>query len=156
VNLCTPVYPLQLRYQFVSHYQNAIVSSQTQPTLRISSLLKREVRPILLLGAGASARSGIPVAEDLFTEIIKWGYSVAHARNEGDPTLMRSDWWPWLERQGWFRANTPLSDQYPKAVEAILKPRQDRKTFFQRVTESPDSREPWLSNSRSTDGPTRL
>jgi hypothetical protein len=109
------------------------VSSQTQPTLRISSLLKREVRPILLLGAGASARSGIPVAEDLFTEIIKWGYSVAHARNEGDPTLMRSDWWPWLERQDWFRANTPLSDQYPKAVEAILKPRQDRKTFFQRV-----------------------
>ena len=104
-----------------------------QPSLTIATLLKREVRPVVLLGAGASARSGIPLTDELVAEIAKWGFCKAHARDLNDPTLMRSDWWPWLVKQRWFRHDAPLSEHYPRAVEAVLQPREDRKNFFQRV-----------------------
>jgi hypothetical protein len=63
----------------------------------------------------------------------KMGICKTHARDMDDPTLTRSDWWPWLTRQSWFRHDSKLSQHYPRAVEAILQPREDRKAFFQRV-----------------------
>ena len=105
----------------------------SQPPLTVATLLKREIRPILLLGAGASARSGIPLTDGLVSEIAKWGYCKTHGRDLDDPTLMRSDWWPWLTRQRWFHHDAPLSEHYPRAVEAVLQPREDRRAFFQRV-----------------------
>jgi hypothetical protein len=50
-----------------------------------------------------------------------------------DPTLMLSDWAPWQSKQPWFRHDVALSDNYARAVEAVLQPREDRKSFFQRV-----------------------
>ena len=113
--------------------RNLRVPVTSQPPLTIATLLKREVRPVVLVGAGASARSGIPLTDELVSEIAKWGYCKTHARDMDDPTLMRSDWWPWLTRQSWFRHDSQLSQHYPRAVEAILQPREDRKAFFQRV-----------------------
>lgn len=103
------------------------------PSLTIASLLKRTTRPAFLLGAGCSVRSGIATSESLVAQIAKWGYCVAYARDMDDPTVVRTDWWPWLTKQPWFRLDRPLADQYPTAVEAILRPQQDRKSFFQRI-----------------------
>jgi len=103
------------------------------PSLTIASLLKRPTRPVLLLGAGCSVRSGIPTAENLVAQIGKWGYCKAHARDIDDPTVVRTDWWPWLTKQNWFRTDCHLAELYPTAIEAILRPREDRKAFF-RVT----------------------
>lgn len=105
----------------------------SQPSLTIATLLKRPTRPILLLGAGSSVRSGIPASEALVGQIAKWGWCVANARSMDDPTVARTDWWPWLTRQPWFQANVPIANIYPAAVEAILRPREDRKAFFRRI-----------------------
>lgn len=105
----------------------------TSNSLTITSLLKRDVRPVLLLGAGCSVRSGVPTADSLVGQIAKWGYCVSHAKSLDDPTVVRTDWWPWLEKQAWYRHEQSLSDQYPMAVEAVLRPRQNRKDFFRRI-----------------------
>lgn len=105
----------------------------SQPSLTIASLLKRPTRPVFLLGAGCSVRSGIPDSEALVGQIAKWGYCVAHARSMDDPTIVRTDWWPWLKKQSWFRHDVPLADQYPSAVEALLRPQEDRKALFRRI-----------------------
>lgn len=103
------------------------------PGLTIASLLKRTTRPVLLLGAGCSVRSGVPTAETLVGQIAKWGYCVANARNMDDPTVVRTDWWPWLQKQPWYRHDLALTDQYPTAVESVLRPQEDRKAFFRRI-----------------------
>ncbi len=89
--------------------------------------------PVLLLGAGASVKSGIPLAGDLVAMAAIWGYCQHHGRVFEDPTLTRSDWWPWLSAQGWFDPEAPLPGQYPRAVERLLQPRESRRDFFLHV-----------------------
>lgn len=103
------------------------------PSLTITSLLRRDVRPVLLLGAGCSVRSGVPTADTLVGQIAKWGYCVSHAKTLDDPTIVRTDWLPWLEKQAWYRHEQSWADQYPMAVEAVLRPRQNRKDFFRKI-----------------------
>jgi len=103
------------------------------PSLAIASLLKREARPIFLLGAGCSLRSGIPTTDVLVGQIAKWGYCVANARDFDDPSVVRTDWWPWLEKQSWYRGDVSLPQLYPKAVEALLRPQHVRREFFRRI-----------------------
>lgn len=89
--------------------------------------------PVLLLGAGASVKSGIPLAGDLVSMAAIWGYCQQYGRVFGDPTLTRSDWWRWLSAQGWFDPEAPLPAQYPRAVERLLQPRESRREFFLHV-----------------------
>jgi len=114
-------------------FMGAQLRVTSQPSLTIASLLKRPTRPVFLLGAGCSVRSGIPASEALVGQIAKWGWCVAHARNVDDPTIARTDWWPWLTRQTWFRHEASIADQFPVAVEALLRPQEDRKAFFRRI-----------------------
>jgi Putative ATP-dependent DNA helicase recG C-terminal/SIR2-like domain len=86
--------------------------------------------PILLLGAGASVRSGVPAAAELAEMAARWGYCNAHGRSHLDPQVTRSDWWPWLREQSWFDQAAPLVDQYPVIVEQLLQPRANRREFF--------------------------
>jgi hypothetical protein len=112
---------------------NSSFAAASQPQTRIPALLKQLVKPVLLLGAGASVKSGIPLAGPLVELIARWSYCKAHDRSPDDPTLMRSDWWPWLRQQPWMREDCPLADLYPRAVEALLQPRTNRREFFQHV-----------------------
>jgi hypothetical protein len=89
--------------------------------------------PVLLLGAGASVKSGVPLAADLVSMAAKWGFCREKGYSFDDPNLMRSDWWPWLSKQGWFDPDQPLADQYPTAVERLLHPQESRREFFLRV-----------------------
>lgn len=97
---------------------------------RLCSLFVRGPDPIFLLGAGASVKSGIPLAHDMVEKIAKWGYCLDNGLNPEDPSLRRSDWYPWLKVQKWYREGGEQADNYPDAVENILKPRQTRKDFF--------------------------
>lgn len=99
----------------------------------IASLLKRENKPIFLLGAGASYRSGILLAGQLVDQIAKWGYCKAENRHFDDPTVMRSDWFRWLQRHPWYRHDVPAAEMYPLAVERILVPRDNRREFFREI-----------------------
>src|SRR6185369_649689 len=99
----------------------------------ITGLFNGAVRPIFLLGAGASVRSGVPLAAQLLESISKFAFCKTTARAVDDPTLMRSDWMRWLEQQDWYRRDAPPADLYPIAVENLLQPKVFRKEFFQTI-----------------------
>lgn len=99
----------------------------------VAALLTKEIKPVFFLGAGASFKSGIPLAGMLVDAIARFAYCKANNRNPDDPTLMRSDWIRWLEQQTWFRTEAQPADLYPSAVEYLLRPQGNRKEFFQRI-----------------------
>ncbi|MGA7256311.1 MAG: SIR2 family protein [Terracidiphilus sp.] len=100
---------------------------------RLYSLLKSRPKPVLLLGAGASVRSGIPGAAGVVERAARWAYAHQHGRSEEDPRLQRSDWLPWLEQQSWFDQNMALVDNYPSVVQNLLQPRHSRAEFFRKL-----------------------
>lgn len=80
----------------------------------IAGLLNDGQKPIFLLGAGASVSSGVPLAGQLVESIAKFAYCKTTARVFDDPTLMRSDWYGWLEQRPWFnRAALPADRNRP-------------------------------------------
>ena len=110
---------------------------QTAPIGRLRSLFVRGPDPIFLLGAGASVKSGIPLAHDMVEKIAKWGYCLENGVDPEDPRIRRSDWHPWLKMQKWYREDKEQADNYPDAVENILQPRQTRKDFFVKMLNTP-------------------
>ena len=56
---------------------------------RLYSILKGQPRPILLLGAGASLRSGIPTASGVVERAARWAY--AHENGVGRQLLFPVD-----------------------------------------------------------------
>lgn len=85
----------------------------------------------MLLGAGASVKSGVPLADDLAALAARHAYCREWGLAEDDPSIKRSDWFPWLAKaQTWFDAGGSLVEQYPQIIERLLQPREDRKQFF--------------------------
>ena len=99
------------------------------------SVLTRSGGPdaILLLGAGASLKSGIPLSGELVERAAKWTYCRIFGRSTDDPTVRRSDWLPWLQGHKWYRSDVPPTDNYSTVIERLLQPRQERKEFMLRV-----------------------
>jgi hypothetical protein len=106
---------------------------QTASIGRLYSLLKGRPRPVLLLGAGASVRSGIPAAGGVVERAARWAFAHESGRSEDDPRLQRSDWLPWLQQHSWFVGNIPLVENYPAVVEHLLQPRHARAEFFRKL-----------------------
>jgi predicted HTH transcriptional regulator len=100
---------------------------------KLYSLLTAQPAPVLLLGAGASIKSGVPLAEQIVEKAARWAYAVAHGRSPDDPRLLRSDWMPWLESQAWYRKGAPAYDNYAAVVDNLLQPRQARADFFRQL-----------------------
>lgn len=103
---------------------------QSQPGI-IVSLLNDPVKPILLLGAGASKQSGIKLVTEIVEEAAKWAYCRDHGISFDDPRLTMSDWKKWLTQFPWYTED--YSILYPTIVEELLHPRQARKDFFLRI-----------------------
>lgn len=96
-------------------------------------------RPVLLLGAGASATSGVPLVWELVDLIGRHAYCWKFGRATDDPTLMRSDWYPWVSSHAWFEANLELQELYARHIKELLSPRERRRQFLQEhVVVSPD------------------
>ncbi len=97
----------------------------------IISLLKEGIKPILLLGAGASKQSGIKLVHEIVEEVAKWAYCRENGIDFNDPRLTMSDWKKWLTSFPWYTED--YGELYPKIIEELLNPRQARKDFFLRI-----------------------
>jgi len=97
---------------------------------RLVSVVKGQPNAVLLLGAGASVKSGIPLAGGVVEKAAKWAYCRENGRSPDDPSIARSDWFPWLRGKSWYNANASGADNYHAAVEHLLQPKQDRSDFF--------------------------
>ena len=96
-------------------------------------------RPVLLLGAGASATSGVPLVRQLVDLIGRYAYCRRYGRDMDDPTLMRSDWYPWVSAHEWFDTTLELQELYARHIKELLEPRERRRQFLQQhVLVSPD------------------
>lgn len=98
---------------------------------RVLTLIKERLQPVLLLGAGASIKSGIPDAYETVNRAAKWAWCKEHGRSNADPSVVKSDWYPWLEGQYWFKKDVNLADQYPVAIDNLLGITDDRREFFE-------------------------
>ena len=102
--------------------------------LRLASLFRQNqpTRPVLLLGAGASYRSGIPLAESLVKNIARLRYAIDRFGSEAAlSNVAVSDWKPFLTNQSWFLPPpTALAENFPLAVEYMLRPQHIRRKFL--------------------------
>lgn len=99
----------------------------------LSSLLHEDKKPVLLLGAGCSIKSGIPTTHEFVGKAAKWGYAREFGLSPEIVNIRRSDWLPWLRSKTWFNTKKTFSDNYPDVVENLLQPRAVRKDFMLKV-----------------------
>ena len=90
-------------------------------------------QPVVLLGAGASKKSGIPDARETVNRAAKWAWCKDHGRSILDLSVVNSDWQPWLESRPWFHNGVGLADQYPIAIDNLLGIADDRREFFEHL-----------------------
>jgi NAD-dependent SIR2 family protein deacetylase len=101
-----------------------------------STLASEGVEPVFLLGAGASVKSGIPLADDLAGAAAKWAYCQQNGYHHEDLSVTRSDWIKLLERQPWFRPGATPGEFYSEIIWDLLQPREYRREFFLRMMRS--------------------
>src|SRR6266513_3173191 len=85
--------------------------------------------PILLLGAGASFRSGVPTAAEAVKQIVRLVYAERELRGARPFERVRpTEWEPWLQGFPWFvRGEERLADNFPLIVRHLLTPAEFRK-----------------------------
>jgi SIR2-like domain len=105
---------------------------------RLRSLLMDGCEPVLLLGAGASITSGIPAAGKTVERVARWAWCKENGRHPGDMSIRRSDYWPWLTAQPWYKPNVTPGDLYPDAIDNLLGVKSDRREFFEQLINPPD------------------
>lgn len=104
---------------------------------RLRSLLLDGADPVLLLGAGASVKSGIPTAASTVERIARWAWCKDNGRHPDDFAIRRSDYWPWFTALPWYRQDVPVADLYPEAIHNLLGVKRDRREFFERLINPP-------------------
>jgi hypothetical protein len=112
-----------------------IIPMQRRSIEELSGLFRPEeaVRPVLLLGAGASFSSGVPVAGEMVRQIARYALASERGRNpEVSTDIMESDVRRFLKRQTWG-AGGNLPEMFPYAVQELLTPTTKRRTFFDHV-----------------------
>ncbi len=97
----------------------------------IVSLLNEPVKPIFLLGAGASKQSGVKLVAEIVEEAAKWAYCKTSGISVDDPRVTMSDWKKWLTSFPWYIEDS--NALYPIIIEQLLTPRQYRKDFFLKI-----------------------
>lgn len=85
--------------------------------------------PLLLLGAGASFRSGVPTAADAVKQIARLVYSERELKNARPPERVKpSEWESWLQGFDWFIPGADrLAENFPAVIEHLLVPAEFRK-----------------------------
>ncbi len=80
--------------------------------------------PILLLGAGASFRSGVPTAAEAVKQMARLVYSERVLGRSRPPERVKpSEWEPWLHNFSWFLHSADrLAENFPLIVEHLLTP----------------------------------
>jgi hypothetical protein len=88
-----------------------------------------EPRPVILLGAGASFRSGVPTAAESVKQIARLVYSERELGGARSPERVKpSEWEPWLQSFPWFiQGSDRIAENFPLVVENLLTPAEFRK-----------------------------
>ncbi|VWX50857.1 hypothetical protein [Novosphingobium sp. 9U] len=108
------------------------MSTQTQQSsVRILSSILRsdnEARPVLLLGAGASFSSGVPMAAPSVMRLAKRVYAERELGGNVLPEQVKlAEWQSWLQSHAWFiKGEERLAENFPLVVEHLLNPREYR------------------------------
>jgi len=105
---------------------------------RLRSLLMDGLEPVLLLGAGASITSGVPIAANTVERVARWAWCKENGRHPSDMSIRRSDYWPWVTAQSWYKADVALADLYPHAIDNLLGVKSDRREFFEQLINPPE------------------
>ena len=102
--------------------------SVLRPLLRATE----EPCPLILLGAGASFRSGVPTAAEAVKQIERRVYSEVELKNARPPERVKpSEWESWLQGFDWFvPGNDRLAENFPLVVEHLLVPAEFRKRMI--------------------------
>lgn len=108
------------------------MNSKTLKELAYFFQPERAERPILLLGAGASFRGGVPVASEMVNQITRHAYAIKELGLDPDHAtqIMEGDIQRFLKQQPWFKEGQP-GEMFPHAVENLLTPSSVRRAFFQ-------------------------
>jgi len=96
----------------------------------ISIIRNGNPKPVLLLGAGASVKSGIPATGGFVERAAMWTYAKENGTDISDIRIRRSDWLPFLQNQSWFIQNKKIEDNYTAVFKHLLTPQEVRKEFF--------------------------
>jgi len=110
-----------------------MVESPHQATVnQLAALFRSDqlTRPILLLGAGASFKCGVPTAADLVQQIVRLGCAIEKFGDERrvvhvTPTDTKS----YCQRQAWWKADH-IADCFPSAVQEVLRPPERRRRWL--------------------------
>jgi hypothetical protein len=94
--------------------------------------------PVLVIGAGASITSGIPAAGKTVEKVARWAWCKENGRHPDDFTIRRSDYWPWLIAQPWYKPELSPADLYPDAIDNLLGVKSDRREFFEKLINPPE------------------
>jgi hypothetical protein len=84
---------------------------------------------LLLLGAGASFRSGVPTAAEAVKQIARLVYSERELKGARSPQRVKpTEWETWLQGFNWFLPGADrLAENFPLVVENLLIPAEFRK-----------------------------
>ena len=87
-----------------------------------------EARPILLLGAGASFSSGVPLAAESVRRLAKRVFAEHIMGGAILPEQVKlTEWQAWLQSHAWFiPGEDRLAENFPLVVEHLLQPREFR------------------------------
>jgi hypothetical protein len=103
------------------------ISSSTQT---LASLIRaaNQARPVVLLGAGASFSSGVPLAAESVRRIARRVFAERATGGAILPEQVKlSEWQTWLQSQSWFiPGEDRLAENFPLIVEHLLHPREYR------------------------------
>lgn len=99
----------------------------------VSVIAEGNPKPILLLGAGASVKSGIPATGPFVERAAAWVYAKRKQISFEDVRIRRSDWLPFLESQHWYNPAKSPSDNYPNVFKYLLTPREIRREFYRLI-----------------------
>src|SRR5262245_13642462 len=100
---------------------------------------QNEARPTLLLGAGASFSSGVPLADESVKRIARRYYAERVLGSTVPPEQVKtSEWMAWLSGQPWFiRDPDRLGENFPFSVQHLLRPQAYRqKVLLDLITPS--------------------
>jgi SIR2-like domain len=110
------------------------MNGQKEAVATLAPLLRAtaEPCPLLLLGAGASFRSGVPPAAEAVKQIARLVYAEQVLGGIRPPERVKpSEWEPWLQSFPWFiHGADRLAENFPRAVEHLLVPAEFRKQII--------------------------
>jgi hypothetical protein len=108
--------------------------SHSDTIRELASILnpQNEARPTILLGAGASFSSGVPLADESVRRIARRYYAERVVGGRVLPEQVKtSEWMAWLNQQAWFiRDPARLPENFPLAIKHLLTPQAYRQTVL--------------------------